>query len=86
MEAEDTEWETDADPDRITGTGEPIGVLVDRRNADDPDTEHALPRLQPVPPPPLPAGTALVEEDEGDPDLHDLDNPPKPGYRRAAGE
>ena len=36
--------------------------------------------------PPLPAGTALVEVDEDDPELHDLDGPARPDYRRAAGE
>ena len=46
----------------------------------------ALPRLQPAPPPPLPAGTSLVEVDEADPELHDLDGPSRRDYRRAAGE
>lgn len=81
-------WEdndlTEEEPQRINGTGEPIGLLKDRST--DSDTERALPRLQPAPTPPLPAGTALVQSDEEDPDLHDLDSPTRPDYRRAAGE
>jgi hypothetical protein len=51
------------------------------------EVESALPRMQPVPPPPLPAGTALVETDLDDPELHDLDDVPvRPDYRRAVGE
>lgn len=77
----------DEEPQRVTGTGEPIGLLKDRcADTDNPDTERALPRLQPAPTPPLPAGTALVQADDEDPDLHDLDGPSRPDYRRAAGE
>lgn len=43
----------------------------------------ALPRLRPTPPPPLPAGTTLV--DDADNDL-DLEDGAAPGYRRAAGQ
>lgn len=46
----------------------------------------ALPRLQPAPPPPLPAGTAVVEVTGDDPDFSDLDIPTRPDYRRAVGE
>lgn len=52
----------------------------------DGDDRPALPRLTPAPPPPLPAGTALVDGEEDDPDLVDLDQPGRPGHRRAAGE
>ncbi|MEJ3659089.1 gephyrin-like molybdotransferase receptor GlpR [Actinomycetes bacterium KLBMP 9759] len=68
-------------PEPVTDTAEP--PLTD----DEPDNaEPALPRLQPAPPPPLPAGTALVEGLTDDPDLYDLDGPTRPDYRRAAGE
>jgi hypothetical protein len=43
----------------------------------------ALPRLCPTPPPPLPAGTALVEDEEQE---LDLDDGAAPGYRRAVGQ
>ena len=43
----------------------------------------ALPRLRPTPPPPLPAGTAFVEDEE---DELELDDGSAPGYRRAAGQ
>ena len=43
----------------------------------------ALPRLHPTPPPPLPAGTALVEDED---DELDLDDGAPPGYRRAVGQ
>lgn len=87
---EDT-WEddelADEEPQRVTGTGEPIGLLKDRSaDTENPEAERALPRLQPAPTPPLPAGTALVQVDDEDPDLHDLDGPSRPDYRRAAGE
>ncbi len=64
-------------PMRVAGTGEPVGPL--RAAAVD---EPALPRLQPTPLPPLPAGTALVEADDADLALGDLDLP----HRRAVGE
>ncbi|MFC4942027.1 gephyrin-like molybdotransferase receptor GlpR [Pseudonocardia sp. GCM10023141] len=86
---EDWDDEDEVDPDRIPGTGEPIGALSPRRlppDVVDPEAERALPRLQPAPTPPLPAGTALVQADDEDPDLHELDGPTRPDYRRAAGE
>lgn len=52
----------------------------------DDQAEPALPRLRPVPPPPLPAGTTLVQADDEDPELHDLDGPSRPDYRRTAGD
>jgi hypothetical protein len=73
-------------PERVAGTGAPLwrgpGPGLDLM-----EVESALPRMQPVPPPPLPAGTALVETDLDDPELHELDDmPTRPDYRRAAGE
>jgi hypothetical protein len=74
----------DEEPERITGTAPP---LLDRDDEVEPiETEPALPRLRPAPPPALPAGTSLVEADEDDPELYDLEGPARPGYRRAAGE
>jgi hypothetical protein len=54
--------------------------------ADAVEGEPALPRLRPAPPPPLPAGTALVEATEDDPELHDLAGPARRDYRHAVGE
>jgi hypothetical protein len=78
----------DEEPERVPGTGEPLRRSRARgAPEDDPtDGEPALPRLRPAPPPALPAGTALVEADEDDPDLYELDGPARPDYRRAAGE
>ncbi|WP_219416238.1 gephyrin-like molybdotransferase receptor GlpR [Pseudonocardia nigra] len=74
-------------PERVRGTGQPLRSAGERDAAGDPtEGEPALPRLRPAPPPPLPAGTALVEADEDDPELHGLDVPARRGYRRAAGE
>jgi hypothetical protein len=70
------------EPERAAGT---TARERDGRQ-DEPESEPALPRLRPAPPPALPAGTALVEADEDDPELYDLDGPARPGYRRAAGE
>ncbi|NMH98477.1 hypothetical protein [Pseudonocardia acidicola] len=94
-------WADDADDDpaRVRGTGEPLGVLPARcrtvktgGDGEDDDLDEAaepdsaLPRLQPAPPPPLPAGTTLVEVDEEDAELSELDAPVRPDYRRAAGQ
>lgn len=91
----------DGDPTRVRGVGEPVGVLPARpRTArpasdeghepaddDEPDeVEAALPRLAPTPPPPLPAGTSLVDVDEEELELGELDRAARPGYRRAVGE
>ncbi|GEL18761.1 gephyrin-like molybdotransferase receptor GlpR [Pseudonocardia asaccharolytica] len=83
----------DDDPERVKGTGEPLGVLPAKcrtvRPAEDEDEaepESALPRLEPAPPPPLPAGTTLVEVDEEELELSELGTPARPAYRRAAGE
>ncbi len=89
--ADDDADEDDADllareePERVAGTGAPLwrgpGPGLDMM-----EVETALPRMQPVPPPPLPAGTSLVETDPDDPELHELDGPLRPDYRRAVGE
>lgn len=50
------------------------------------DEEPALPRLAPIPPPSLPAGTSVVSDDHEDPALHDLEGLDRPEHRRAAGE
>jgi hypothetical protein len=78
----------DEEPERVTGTGEPLRVARSRRDgaADAVDGEPALPRLHPAPPPALPVGTALLEVDEDDPELYELDGPTRPDYRRAVGE
>jgi len=76
----------DEEPERVPGTGEPLRSTRGRAEPEDEDAEPALPRLRPAPPPALPAGTALVEADEDDPELYDLDGPARPDYRRAAGE
>jgi hypothetical protein len=79
-------------PERVHGTGEPLRTGPGRHaDAAEPlpdpvEGEPALPRLRPAPPPPLPAGTALVEASEADLELHDLAGPTRPDYRRAAGE
>lgn len=81
----DGDVDVDEEPERLVGAGAPLRERDAR--ADEPaDPEPALPRLRPAPPPALPAGTALVEADEDDLELHDLDGPARPGYRRAAGE
>jgi uncharacterized protein YdbL (DUF1318 family) len=71
------------EPERVLGTG---ASLKDATELADPVEEFALPRLQPSPPLALPAGTSLVMDEEDDPDLHDLDGPFRPDYRRAVGE
>jgi hypothetical protein len=83
------DWdEHDADDDLDDEPERPASARAPHRDAEpEPvETEPALPRLRPAPPPALPAGTSLVEADEDDPELHDLDGPAGPGYRRAAGE
>ncbi|TWF76626.1 hypothetical protein FHX44_112520 [Pseudonocardia hierapolitana] len=81
----DGDGDVDEEPERLVGAGAPLRER-DAREDEPADPEPALPRLRPAPPPALPAGTALVEADEDDPELHDLDGPARPGYRRAAGE
>lgn len=72
------------EPERVPGTGAPLPRIV--TSLDELTVESALPRLEPAPPPPLPAGTVLVEELEDDPDQHELDAARRSSYRRAAGE
>jgi hypothetical protein len=82
---DDVDEGVDEEPERLAGTGAPLRER-DVREDEPAEPEPALPRLRPAPPPALPAGTSLVEADEDDPELHDLDGPARPGYRRAAGE
>ncbi|GAA4560525.1 divisome protein SepX/GlpR [Pseudonocardia xishanensis] len=80
----------DGRPERIRGTGEPVGVLPAHRRTLDgaapAAVESALPRLQPAPPPPLPAGTQLVDVDDEDEDLPVAGAEPAGTYPRAAGQ
>lgn len=76
---------SDAERAEAAESAEATGSAGSSGRPDGPE-EPALPRLDPAPPPPLPAGTALVESDDEDPELHDLDEPAPPEYRRAAGE
>ena len=84
------EYDREGRPDNDIHDEEPERVAEPPRDQDDQpepvDTEPALPLLRPAPPPPLPAGTSLLEVDEEDPELHELDGPGRLGYRRAAGE
>lgn len=66
------------EPERVTGTGEPVGLLRGLPERQ----ETALPRLQPAPLPSLPAGTALVEADDAALALPEIELP----HRRAVGE
>ncbi|MDN5857379.1 MAG: hypothetical protein L0H84_02035, partial [Pseudonocardia sp.] len=70
------------EPERVTGTGAPVPRIL--TSLDELTVESALPRLEPAPPPPLPAGTVLVEELADDLDA-DLDAGQCTDYRRAAG-
>jgi hypothetical protein len=79
------ELDGDADPDDDHGPERRERVRGES-SADAPEGEPALPRLRPAPPPPLPAGTALVEATEDDPELHDLAGPARRDYRHAVGE
>ena len=49
------------------------------------ESPPALPRMQPIPTPPVPIGTTLVEGEEDDPALHELESITRPDYRRAFG-
>jgi hypothetical protein len=87
----DEDWTAqDGGAERVRGTGEPVGVLpAHRRTVDGTgagELESALPRLQPAPAPPLPAGTQLVDVDEEEDDIPEAGVGPARGYRRAAGE
>ncbi|SFO22291.1 hypothetical protein SAMN05216207_103742 [Pseudonocardia ammonioxydans] len=85
---DEVDWTADdGEPTRVRGTGEPLGVLPGRRRTVDgpASTEHesSLPRLVAAPPPPVPAGTTLVDVDaEEEPDVLEDLTP----HRRAVGE
>ena len=85
---DEVDWTADdGEPTRVRGTGEPLGVLPGRRRTVDgpASTEHesSLPRLVAAPPPPVPAGTSLVDVDaEEEPDVLEDLTP----HRRAVGE
>lgn len=72
------------EPERVAGTGAPLPAIV--TSLDELTVEAALPRLEPAPPPPLPAGTELVEAVDDEPELDDLEETVRPDYRRAVGE
>ena len=89
--ADPEDWTVDdGAPERVRGTGEPIGVLPAQRRTvgEEPEGsfEPALPRLQPAPPPPLPAGTQLVDVDDDDEELSQERAGAGSPYRRAVGE
>jgi hypothetical protein len=50
------------------------------------DEPPALPRRKPLPLPPVPIGTTLVDTTEEDPSLHELECLARPDYRRASGQ
>ncbi|GAA3110989.1 hypothetical protein GCM10010464_87270 [Pseudonocardia yunnanensis] len=82
----DADHDDDADPDDDDHGRERRERVRGESSVDAVEGEPALPRLRPAPPPPLPAGTALVEATEDDPELHDLAGPARRDYRHAVGE
>jgi hypothetical protein len=90
-EDEDLDLASGDDAERVPGTGEPLGMLPARprgapdAGSGDAEPQAALPRVQPVGPPPLPPGTTLVEVDEDDPEQYELTGPARADHRRAAG-
>ena len=72
------------------GDTSPVGPAVASpaipKPAEPVESLPALPRLQPIPTPPVPIGTTLVEGVEDDPALHELESVTRPDYRRAAGQ
>jgi hypothetical protein len=82
----DADHGDDADPDGDDHGRERRERVRGESSAEAVEGEPALPRLLPAPPPPLPAGTALVEATEDDPELHDLAGPARRDYRHAVGE
>jgi hypothetical protein len=76
--------QADAPADRPTGR---VATPSAAPKAAEPvDSPPALPRLQPMPTPPVPIGTTLVEGEDDDPALHDLESVSRPDYRRASGQ
>ncbi|MDN5914157.1 MAG: hypothetical protein L0I76_03435 [Pseudonocardia sp.] len=92
----DDDWTADdGELSRIRGTGEPLGVLPARRRTTDgaggDEPESSLPRLSAAPPPPIPAGTSLVDVDDEEqldavPALDSGSPEPVIEHRRAVGE
>ena len=66
-------------------SAEPTGPAP-RDDRDTVDEKPALPRLKPMPPPPVPIGTTLVETTDDDPALDELESLRRPDYRRASGQ
>jgi len=79
----------DADPadDGCAGGGVGRGTCGEagREPDEGPEPEPTLPRLRPVAPPSLPAGTTLLGEHDLDPELPSFDQRWRP-YRRASGQ
>jgi hypothetical protein len=93
------EDESGNDPDQrdVAVDGAPEAAATPRRSTDPAtaaprdvdeavDEKPALPRLKPMPPPPVPIGTTLVETTDDDPALHELESLARPDYRRASGQ
>lgn len=90
--SEDDWTADDGTPERVRGTGEPVGVLPARRRSvggdEDDEIASALPPLGPSPTPPLPAGTQLVDVDAEEDELEGegIEVAAPRTYLRAAGE
>ncbi|MFP5022500.1 divisome protein SepX/GlpR [Pseudonocardia phyllosphaerae] len=89
--AADDDWTADDADGRVRGTGEPLGVLpARRRTVDGPaSTEHesSLPRLAAAPPPPVPAGTSMVDLESEESVEEGMDQlEPVHAHRPAVGE
>ncbi len=73
----------------VTGDGvapDPDERAVPQVEEEAAEPEPALPRLQPVAPPSLPSGTALLGDDDLAPDLPAVDLNARRDYRRAVGQ
>lgn len=88
----DEEDDDEEDGDEVVGEPErsrlpePAPSATAAKAAEPVDAPPALPRLKPMPTPPVPVGTTLVEGAEDDPALHDLESVARPDYRRASGQ
>ncbi len=88
VEDDDEDWTADdGEPNRVRGTGQPLGVLPARcRTVEGPgngEHESSLPRVAAAPTPPIPSGTSLVDVD----DEEELDAALAANeHRRAVGE